>query len=56
MRRVSPGYHAVTARQEDGRTKITCLDLRTRSFGGVFGKLELTFDSAGRLERKVFHV
>lgn len=56
MRELSPGYHVVAARKHDGKTTLVCRDLRTRNFGGKFGMLEITFDSAGQVEAKVFHV
>ena len=56
MRRLSAGYHVVEERFGDAAVTLVCRDLRMRNFGGTFGALEVTFDSAGNVTRKVFHV
>ncbi|HZZ71146.1 MAG TPA: metal-dependent hydrolase [Pirellulales bacterium] len=56
MRSLSKGYFAVEATESSETIAIVCRDLRIRNFGGVFGRLELTFDRAGKLLGKVFHV
>lgn len=56
MRELSAGYHATEATQIGDRLQITCRDLRTRHFGGRFGMLKVTLDSAGHVVGKEFHV
>lgn len=56
MRSLSAGYRLVEAREHGDDVTLVCCDLRTRNFGGRFGRLEVVFDTSGRLKRKVFHV
>ena len=56
MRELSQGYFTVEATEDQGKTLLTCRDLRTRNFGGAFGQLEIRCDSAGNVERKVLNV
>jgi membrane-bound metal-dependent hydrolase YbcI (DUF457 family) len=56
MRELSSGYYVVSVIERDGKTEMDCRDLRTRNFGGEFGRLELFFGAGGKLERKIFHV
>lgn len=56
MRALSPAYHVTAAHPEPGdRTWVECRDLRTRNFGGDFGRLEVRVAPAGP-EEVVFHV
>ena len=56
MRRLSPAYHVVSAKQTDGGTLLLCRDLRTRNFKTTFGDLELLFDAEKRVNWLKFHV
>ncbi|HEX8913472.1 MAG TPA: metal-dependent hydrolase [Humisphaera sp.] len=61
MRALSAGYHATDAREvpaTDGSTatRVTCRDLRTRNFGGRFGRLDLTVAADGTVREVVFDV
>ncbi|MHC4914902.1 MAG: metal-dependent hydrolase [Planctomycetota bacterium] len=56
MRELSPGYHVVSAERAGEETLLTCRDLRTRNFGGRFGRLEVVLGPAGEVRRKTLHV
>jgi inner membrane protein len=56
MREISPGYHVVSAEESADGTTVSCRDLRTRNFGGRFGRLEVTLDRDERAVGKKFHV
>ena len=55
MRQISPAYHVVEAERDDGRTQLTCRDLRLRHFGGRFSQLDLTVDAEGQIVERRFH-
>lgn len=55
MRALSPAYHVTTAEPDGDGTRLECRDLRTRNFGGDFGRLEVRLAEAGPRE-VVFHV
>jgi membrane-bound metal-dependent hydrolase YbcI (DUF457 family) len=55
IRALSPAYHVTAARAGGDATHLECRDLRTRNFGGEFGRLEVRLGAAGP-EEVVFHV
>jgi hypothetical protein len=56
LRRLSPAYHVVSARQTGAGTVLLCRDQRTRNFKTTFGDLELLLDSDKRVNWLRFHV
>jgi membrane-bound metal-dependent hydrolase YbcI (DUF457 family) len=55
MRELSPAYHVVEEKEGAETTALVLKDLRTRNFGGGFGRIDLVVSRDGKILEKTFH-